>query len=580
MIKLEKYLYPYKRKLILMLVMLFLQVLGTLYLPTLTAEIVNNGIVKGDPSAVMRTGGFMLAVAVLAAAVSVYETYLSTSAFSAVGRDLRNDLYSRSQELTINEFNRIGSASMITRCTNDVDQIQHAFMESVEMLLPAPVMAVAGLILAFRKSPALAMLIVLSMFIACVSMVVVNNKALRLFSVLQKMLDKINRVLREDLTGIRDIRAYNRELYEQDRMDTVFREYSGTAIKVNRIFAILMPLIMGVMNLCTILILLAGGRAVSKGQMGIGDIMAIIEYAALILMYFTMGIMVFMDLPRAQTCARRVLEVFEIGGGSSDTNAPKAGALSGEGIRRLEFRNVTFQYMGADVPVLNNISFTAEAGKTTAVIGGTGSGKTTLINMIPRFYDAQSGTILVNGENILKIPSDELRRHIGFVPQKAYLFSGTIADNIRHGKHDASPEDIRRAAGTAQIGGFIESLEDGYETQVAQGGTNFSGGQRQRLSIARALVRKPDVYVFDDSFSALDYKTDSMLRAALKKEVGDAIVIIVAQRVSTIMGADQIIVLDKGCVAGIGTHSELMKKCDVYRKIAWSQLREEDTGEQ
>lgn len=576
MLRLSKYLNPYKPKIALMLLMLFLQVLGTLYLPTLTAEIVNNGIVKGDIGFVWRTGGVMLGVALLTAGVSVLETYLSISSFSAMGRDLRNDLFRKSQELSLSEFNSFGPASMITRCTHDVEQVQEAYMEAIEMLLPAPVMAVAGLILAFRKNPSLALLIVVSTLIACVLMMLFNAKAIKLFHKLQLMLDGINRKLRELLTGMRDIRAYNRELYEQERTDRIFENYSALAVKVNRLFAFLMPLIMTAMNGCTILILIIGGNSVGAGRMEIGDIMAMIEYAALILMYMTMGIMVFMDMPQAQTCADRIRQVLERGKDELPEDAQIHGNLLEEGIKRLAFRHVFFRYEDAEDAVLSDISFTAEAGKTTAVIGATGSGKTTLVNLIPRFFEPQSGTILINDTDIKEIPPDELRRHIGFVPQKSYLFSGTIEDIFFSGKDDASEEEMRHAAQTAQIGEFIDGLEDGYKAKVSQGGSNFSGGQRQRFAIARALVRRPDIYIFDDSFSALDFKTDSILRAALKEEVGNALVIIVAQRLSTIMDADRIIVLDKGAIAGIGTHKELMKVCEPYRQIARSQLREEE----
>lgn len=575
MLKLSKYLNPYRRRIAFMLAMLFLQVLGTLYLPTLTAEIVNNGIVKGDLGFVWRTGGIMLGVALLTAGFSVLETYLSISSFSAVGRDLRNDLFRKSQELTIDEFNSFGPASMITRCTHDVEHVQEAFTEAIEMLLPAPVMAVAGLVLAFRKSPSLAFLIVISTLIACVLMILFNARAIRLFNKLQRMLDGINRKLREILTGMRDIRAYNRELYEQERTDRVFENYSSLAVKVNRLFAFLMPLIMTVMNVCTILIIVIGGNSVGAGRMEIGDIMAMIEYASLILMYMTMGIMVFMDMPQAQTCAGRIREVLECRIDETPVNAPVSGSLA-EGIRKIAFQNVFFRYADAEDAVLNDISFTAEAGKTTAVIGATGTGKTTLVSLIPRFFDYQSGMILINGTDIKRIPLDELRHHIGFVPQKSYLFSGTIRDIFLSGKDDASEEEMRHAARIAQISEFIDGLEGGYNANVSQGGTNFSGGQRQRFAIARALVRKPDIYIFDDSFSALDFKTDSLLRTALKKETENAIVIIVAQRISTIMDADQIIVLDRGRIAGAGTHKELMKTCELYRQIARSQLREEE----
>ena len=575
MLKLSKYLNPYRGRIVFMLVMLFLQVLGTLYLPTLTAEIVNNGIVKGDLGFVWRTGGIMLGVALLTAVISVLETYLSISSFSAVGRDLRNDLFRKSQQLTIDEFNRFGPASMITRCTHDVERVQEAFTEAIEMLLPAPVMAAAGLVLAFRKSPSLAFLIVVSTLIACVLMIICNARAIRLFSRLQLLLDGLNRKLREILTGMRDIRAYNRELYEQERTDRVFEDYSSLAVKVNRLFAFLMPLIMTVMNVCTILIIVIGGNSVGAGRMEIGDIMAMIEYASLILMYMTMGIMVFMDLPQAQTCAGRIREVLDCRKDETPGDAALSGSLS-EGIAQIAFQHVSFRYADAEDAVLNDITFTAEAGKTTAVIGATGSGKTTLVNLIPRFYDCQGGTILINGTDITQIPPDELRRHIGFVPQKSYLFSGTVRDIFLSGKDDASEEEMRRAAQIARISEFIDGLEGGYDAKVAQGGANFSGGQRQRFAIARALVRKPDVYIFDDSFSALDFKTDALLRAALKEETEHAVVILVAQRISTVMDADQIVVLDRGRIAGTGTHTELMKTCEPYRQIARSQLREEE----
>ena len=393
------------------------------------------------------------------------------------------------------------------------------------------------------------------------------------YEYLQTMLDKINRIILEKLAGIRDIRAFNRESDEQEKLDGVFEEYSAAAIKVARIFAVLTPLIMAVMNISTILIIIAGGNSAGRRQMEIGDIMAMIEYATLILMYLIMGIMIFMDLPRAQTCAARINEVMEMRGGE-DASRDKGDA--GSKINRLEFRDVSFQYQGADKPVLNDISFVAKAGETTAIIGGTGSGKTTLVNMIPGFFEPGSGTILFNNRDMKDLAIVPLRKHIGFVPQKTFLFGGTIRDTFRQGNADASTEDMRKAADTAQILDHIESLKDGFESRVTQEGRNLSGGQRQRLAIARALVRKPDIYVFDDSFSALDFKTDANLRKALKTETGDKIVILVAQRINTIRNADQIIVLDNGQIAGTGTHEELMKSCDVYRMIAASQLKEEE----
>ncbi len=580
MFKLLRYLRPYKGRAALMVFLLFGQVLGTLYIPTLTADIVNKGIVTGMVDEVRRIGGAMLAVAVLTAAVSILETRLSTSVFAAVSRDIRCSFFRRAQALTINEFNRFGPASMITRCTNDLMQIQQGYMAATEMLLPAPIMTVAGLVLAFRKNSGMALLIVAAMVIVCVLVAAVGSKAIRLFASLQTILDKINRVLRENLTGIRVIRAFNRAGYEEARSGRIYEEYAATAIRVNRIFAVLMPVIMMIMNVCTVLLIAVGGQSAANGSIEIGDIMAMIEYAFLILMYLIMGIMVAMIIPRAQTCADRICEVLELR--SEQEQKPEAEtarqikAAASCTAPKLEFRHVTFQYQGAEEPVLSDISFTAEAGKTTAIIGATGSGKSTIANLIPRFYDIKSGSILLDGQDITTISLEALRDRIGFVPQKAFLFSGTILDNFRHGKPDATMEEIRHAAEVAQIGDFINGLEDGYDTAVAQGGSNFSGGQRQRLSIARALVRKPEIYVFDDSFSALDFKTDAKLRAALKEEVKDAAIILVAQRISTILDAEQILVLDEGRIAGIGTHRQLMADCEIYRQIAKSQLSEEE----
>lgn len=576
MFKLIKFLSPYKGRVTIMLILLFLQVLGTLYIPTLTADIVNNGIVKGDLDHVFRTGGLMLAVAVLIALVSISESYFSTSIFAWMGRDIRNALFRKSQTLTVDEFNRFGAASMITRCTNDITQIQQACMAATEMLLPAPVMTIAGLILAFSKSPALAFSIIIAMALVCIFTLLLGKKAMPLFSRLQVLLDKMNRVMRENLTGIRVIRAFNRTEFEKERVGKTFDRYTETAISVNRIFAVMLPVIMLIMNLCTIFIVGVGGQRVAHGQMQIGDIMALVEYAMLILMYLIMGMMIFMIFPRAQTCANRVNEVLAVEKEAEGETSAKRHFSKREAPAKLEFRNVTFQYQGAEEPVLNNISFCVEKGENTAIIGGTGSGKSTIASLIPRFYDIQSGSIRIDGVNIIHLSRKDLREKIGFVPQKAFLFSGTIMDNFRHGRKDASMEEIRHAAGIAQIDDFIMGLEHDYDSSVSQGGSNFSGGQKQRLSIARALVKKPEVYIFDDSLSALDFKTESKLRAALKEEVKDAAVLLVAQRISTIMDADRIVVLDEGRVAGIGTHKELMASCVVYQQIARSQLGEEE----
>ena len=576
MLKLLKFLSPYKGKTALIIVLLFLQVLGTLYIPTLTADIVNNGIITGNMDHVWKTGGIMLIVAVLTACISIAGTWFSTFTFSAVGRDIRNALFEKSQALTTNEFNRIGPASMITRCTNDISQIQQGYTAAVEMLLPAPVMAAAGLILAFSKSPELTLIIVVFMVVVCLFTILLGKTAMPLFVRMQVQLDKINRILREYLTGIRVIRAFNRAEFEKNRIDKTSFDYADIAIRINKKFAVMIPVIMLIMNFCAVIMIGVGGNRVAGGQIQIGDIMALIEYSVLIMMYLIMGMMVFVVFPRSQSCANRVNEVFDIPIAADRPDMKHEIKKNVGQTAKLEFRNVTFQYQGAEQPVLSDISFFVRRGKSTAIIGGTGSGKSTIASLIPRLYDIQSGAILIDGINIVKLTKAELRKKISFVSQKAFLFSGTIADNLRHGKADATLEEMRHAAQIAQIDEFIMVQSKGYDAPVSQGGQNFSGGQRQRLSIVRALLKKPEIYVFDDSFSALDFKTDAKLRAALKDEIKESAAIIVAQRVSTIMDADQIVVLDQGRIAGIGTHRELLKNCPVYYQIASSQLSEEE----
>jgi ATP-binding cassette subfamily B multidrug efflux pump len=571
--KLLYFLRPYKNKLLLMIGLLFIQVMGTLYIPTLTADIVNNGIVTGDLDHVWKTGGFMLLTAVVTAVFSVLGTYTSTYISTSMGCDIRGALFRRAQEFSINDFNRFGAASLITRSTNDVTQIQVAFSIIVEMLLPAPFMTIAGLILAFSKNRLLAFTILGFMIAIIVFVVMMGKKVIPIFDSLQVLLDKINRTVRESIIGVRVIRAFNRTGYEKMRTDKTFQEYAATAIKANKIFAVMIPFVMVLMNVCTLVIIWVGGSQVARGGMEIGDIMAIIEYAMLTLMYLLMGVAVFIFIPRAQICANRITEVLE--------NRPEPAASivqisEGEADAAVEFRNVTFRYAGAEEVVLQDINFTVEKGKTTAVIGSTGSGKSTIACLLMRFYDIENGNILIDGKDVREYPQEELRDKIGYVPQKAFLFSGTIADNLRHGKKDATEKEMYHAVKTAQIDDFITNLEKGLESPVSQAGSNFSGGQKQRLSIARALIRKPEIFIFDDSFSALDFKTDARLRKALKQEVSESAVIIVAQRISTILDADQIIVLDEGKIVGKGTHKELLENCPVYQQIARSQMSEEE----
>lgn len=574
MSKILSFLKPYRWQMVLMIVLLFTHTLGTLYVPTLTADIVNNGIVKGDLAYVWRTGGFMLMVSVLSSLIAVLSTYTSTYISTGMGRDIRCALFRKTQEFSANDFGKFGAASLITRSTNDVTQVQTAFSIVVEMLLPAPFMTVAGLVLAFSKNRALALMLLAAMVLILAVMALVAKKIIPIFENLQALLDKINRTVRESIIGVRVIRAFNRAEHEKARTDAAFSDYASLAIKANKIFAVLMPLIMLAMNLLSLLFIWFGGRQVAAGQMEIGDIMAMIEYAMLMLMYLIMGVATFLFIPRALTCAKRISEVLsvepELTQNKSENNAAQSSKM------KAVFDHVTFRYAGAEEPVLYDLSFTVESGKTTAIIGSTGSGKSTIANLMMRFYDVEGGKILIDGRDIRSYPLKALRDKIGYVPQKAFLFSGTIADNLRHGKPDATEEEMRHAAETAQISDFIESKEEGLAYPVSQGGSNFSGGQKQRLSIARALIKKPDIYLFDDSFSALDFKTDAKLRAALKNEVKNSAVVIVAQRISTILDAEQILVLDEGRIVGKGTHKELMAHCAVYQQIAKSQLSEEE----
>lgn len=553
--------------------LMFAQTFGTLYIPTLMSDIVNNGIMNNDLPYIYRTGGIMMAVALLTAVVAVSGALLASTVSARWGRDIRTALFDKVQEFSVHDFNKFGTASMITRSTNDVAQLQDALLMFLQLVLPAPLITIGGLVLAFSKDPIMALLIVLTLFVFLTVAVVLSKKAIPLYAKLRIGMDDINRTLRERITGVRVIRAFNREGFEQGRTDKTFSGYGETAIRVNKIFAVMMPIVLTVINLCTLGIIWFGGKRVTAGFMQIGDIMALVEYALLIFWNLVMGVMILMMFPRAMTSAFRINEVLSVkpeitdGAGEFPASEPSVAAM--------EFRDVTFGYDHAEEAVLSRISFSCMAGKTTAIIGGTGSGKSTIASLMMRFYDIQSGSILVNGRDIREVSQETLRDKIGFVPQKAFLFSGTIADNLRYGNRDATEEELRTAARIAQAEGFIEESENGYSSYVSQGGTNFSGGQRQRLCIARALVKQAEIYIFDDSFSALDFKTDAMLRAAIKREIHGAAIVVVAQRVSSIVDADQIVVLDNGGIAAIGTHEELMANCEIYGEIVRSQRKKE-----
>lgn len=573
MIRLARFLKPFGLAVGGVVLLLLFQSLAELYLPTLMADIVNIGVVKGDTAYIWRVGGLMLAVAGGSAVCSVIASYLSARVAAGVGRNLRNEVFTRAESFSLNEFDKLGTATMITRTTNDIVQVQTVLIMMLRMMVSAPIMATGGVIMALSKDKTLSLVLLVAIPILAGLIALIAAKGVPLFKAMQIKLDKLNLVMRENLTGIRVIRAFDRTDYEKRRFQAASQDLTNTAIRVNQIMALLMPALMLIMNLTSVAIVWFGGLRIDAGHMQVGDMMAFIQYAMQIMFSLVMVSMMFVMIPRAEASAVRINEVLETEPEITDPPQPKQ-ADSQRGY--VAFDNVTFSYPGAEKPALSQISFQAQPGQVTAIIGGTGSGKSTLISLIPRFYDIDSGHVLVNGVDVREMTQESLRAKIGFVPQKAVLFSGTVADNIRFGHETATDDEVRHAADVAQAADFVTAMKDGFESEIAQGGTNVSGGQKQRLSIARALVRRPEIYVFDDSFSALDFKTDARLRARLKKETTDATVIIVAQRVSTVMDADQILVLDDGVIVGQGTHKELLKTCTVYHEIVSSQLSEEE----
>ncbi len=575
MIKLFRLLKPYRAAIGLVMMLILLQSLAELYLPTLMADIVNKGVIEGNKAYIWRMGGFMLGVTLAGTLVSVLASLYASRISSGFGRLVRSKVFSHVEGFSLQEFDKIGTASLITRTTNDINQVQQVLMMMLRMMVMAPMMCIGGIIMALYKDAKLTLVLLVALPVLALAIWLITSKGMPYFKAIQKKLDRINLVLRENLTGIRVIRSFNRTEHERERFVAANADLMDNAIKVNRIMAFMMPLMMLIMNLSTIAIVWFGGLRIGSGAMGVGDLMAFIQYAMQIMFSLLMFSMMFVMVPRAAASAQRINEVIDLEPTVVDPAAmQKASGSVKQGT--VEFRNVSFHYPGAERPALSDISFTAMPGKVTAIIGGTGSGKSTLLGLIPRFFDVAEGTVTVDGVDVRKWGQEPLRSGISLVPQKAVLFTGTVSENIRYGKEDATEEEIIAASKTAQALDFVSEMPEKFDTMIAQGGVNVSGGQKQRLSIARALVRRPKVFLFDDSFSALDYKTDARLRAALKEETSDATVIIVAQRVSTVMDADQIIVLDEGIISGIGTHRELMEQSSVYREIVASQLSEEE----
>jgi ATP-binding cassette subfamily B multidrug efflux pump len=573
MLKLFRGLRPYSWLIIGVVVFLFAQSMAELYLPTLMAEVVNNGMLKGDTAYIWKYGGYMLMVALGSGICAVVGSYFSSIIGMSFGRDTRDKVFSQVESYSLHEFDKIGTASLITRTTNDITQVQTLLVMGFRFIVNAPIMCIGGIIMAYSRDPKLTIILAVVVPLMLSLIAVMASLIVPLFKSMQAKLDKVNLVLRENLTGIRVIRAFNRLDSEKERFRQANLDLTETSIKVNKIMAGMQPIMMLVMNLTSVSIIWFGGIRISQNDMGVGDMMAFLQYGMQIMFSIIMVTIVFFMVPRAQASAIRINEVLDT---VPEIVDPLQGQKASTQRANVEFQNVTFSYPGAEEPVISKLSFVLHPGEVTAIIGGTGSGKSTLINLIPRFYDVDSGAVLVNGVDVRQMTQQELRSKIGFVPQSPVIFSGTIAENIRYGKADATDDEILHAAEVAQASEFITTMKEGYESQISQGGTNLSGGQKQRLSIARALVRKPEIYILDDSFSALDFKTDARLRSALNQETTTSTVIMVAQRVSTVMNADRIIVLDEGRIVGMGKHKELMNTSQVYREIVLSQLSEEE----
>lgn len=580
MLKLLRHLKPWMPEIVGVLVLVFGSSMADLYLPTLMSDIIDKGVMNGDAAYIGRIGGWMLLVTAGSVIGAVCASWLGSRASAGFGAALRERMFSKVESFSLEEFDRFGPSTLITRSTNDVTQVQMVTLMALRMMVGAPIMAVGGLVMAMSKDRSLTWVLAVTIPVLLAVVLLLFSRAIPLFRSIQKKIDRINLVLREGLTGVRVVRAFRREDRERARFEEANADLTSTYIKVNRVMAFMFPSVMLVMNLASVGLLWFGIIRVDRGEMEIGSLMAFIQYAFMILFSFMMFAMMSIMVPRAQAAAVRIGEVLAVEPSIRDPERPAAAVDSEKG--RVEFRDVTFRYHGAEEAAVEHVSFVAKPGEVTAIIGSTGSGKSTIAKLVPRFYDVVEGQILVDGVDVRHLAQEDLRARIGYVPQKPTLFSMSIGDNIRvglSGKESVpaseAEELVRSSADIAQAMEFIDTLDDGFGHEVSQAGLNLSGGQKQRLSIARALARRPAIYVFDDCFSALDFRTDARLRARLREVTGDATVIVVAQRVGTVMDADRIVVLDEGRIVGQGRHRELLETCPVYREIAASQLSEE-----
>ncbi len=567
-----RFIRPHWKLFLLTMLMLVIDAGGALYIPTLMADMLNLGVAGGNVEYLVQKGLQMLVMSVLSGAGAILGGYACADLSAKIGRDMRNAIYQKSLTLSVFDYRQFGTASITTRTLSDVTQIQQAIIMCIQIILPVPIVSAIALYLAFQIDHFMGLILIVAIIAILVFALFIMRRAAPLFQRLQKLLDKMNGVLRENITGVRVIRAFNKEQKEEKRLEDTFSSYADTAIRANRMFANLDGLSFFILNMFVVAVMwLCGGR-ITEGYMQIGDITALTEYALLTLFYIMMAQMVILLLPRARTCCARVGELLNY---SPEITDAQQITMPKEGEQNVVcFQQVSFRFADAEEYTLEALDFICRRGETTAIIGGTGSGKSTIASLMLRFHDVTQGRILFNGVDIKELPQEVLRERIGYVQQKAWLFSGTIRENLCYGRQNATDEELWQALRTAQAEDFVKKLPNGLDSFVAQGGNNFSGGQKQRLSIARALVKRPELYIFDDSFSALDFKTDAALRRAMKKDVRDAAVLIIAQRISSIMDADKIVVLDDGKAVGIGTHLQLMDTCSVYREIYESQTRE------